>query len=159
MPKNRIELLPILRRLRELETQHCQITATEAQLDLLRKRMAEFDAKVDIDEHKQASQLRTCCVCYDDVPEKEGRQCPEVTYANDDDHFVCASCLDRYVSEEIDNNKDSVYCIEAACGARYSDVSLARTLPEGTFARLVSARVTLRTRKAVGEAKERYVLC
>jgi hypothetical protein len=127
--KNRIEVLPALRKLRDLDARHCQITAPEAQLEALRLRLAEIYARDDIDEHKQASQLRTCSVCYDDVQSRTGLQCPEPLHARNDDHFVCASCADRYVCMEIANNKEHTLCIEADCTARYTDTALARVLP------------------------------
>lgn len=144
-------MLSVLQELREFEAIYCQVTVPEAQLESLRLQMAQIHAIADIDGHRQASQLRTCCVCYDDVQSTEGLQCPDPLQARKDDHFACASCADRYVREEIANNKEHVCCVEADCTARYSDTALARALPEGGFMLYLAAKEGLRVRVAVTE--------
>jgi hypothetical protein len=149
--KKRIGVLDALRQLRALEATHCQITPAEGQLVLLRIKMAELLTQADLAEHRLVSQLRTCCVCFDDVQSATGLQCPGLLHAKDDDHFVCGSCADRYVREETANNKEHVGCIKAECMERYSDTALARVLPGECFVKYLGATEGIRVRKAVGE--------
>lgn len=155
VPRKRIALLPAFRQLRDLEALHCQSTVPEGQLELLRARMAELHAQADIAEHRQASQLRTCCVCYDDVQSVTGLTCPDAVHAANNRHFVCGSCADRYVCEALANDRARVCCVGADCAALYAERSLAVALPDATFARYLFAKEARRVRVALDEDRAR----
>lgn len=66
-----------------------------------------------------------CRCCYGDFPRSELNECKAGS-----DHFVCKTCLYRYVSEQLDGNGRSTFkCIcDASCPHEYSTVLLDQSL-------------------------------
>ena len=129
-PKKRISLMPVLRQLRELEREHCQVTQSEEMLKAMREELEKALAIKQMEEAQEKIAAKyTCKICFDEeFTKNEGVLCK-------DQHYLCLGCFGGHVGntatrEDRLKRGSKVCCPVPDCKHAYSQQDVAKLAAE-----------------------------
>ena len=94
-PKKRIGIQAAMRQLIALETEFCQLSHTESELQRCRERISELEAGLSISDTRSLVNNRTCVACLDTYQLEEGLECN----GSQAKHFYCQGCWVQNLKE------------------------------------------------------------
>ena len=151
----RCSMTSVLQRLVRLKREHCQPTATDAQLAKAHIQLEQFRAQAEIAAVRVEENKQSCISCLEDFDAAGGLEC------NEHSHFLCSDCLSGWVQAATSEENlgqlaqhGGVKC-PPPCAAIFSHGGIARRVPDAIFALYLDAKEKIAEQKINAECDAR----